>query len=187
MTTDGVSVVTRMNQRDFYKANIAIWKGRQSLKRNVIVMVICMIGATMLFEYSMSRSDSDPSWLAAAMLGCGVILCVNLVLWPVMIGFACLFSYWAARSLLRSKPDASGPITYEFSSTGGSYSGPNGTGSFNWKAYLKVVETREQFLLYPQKNLAIAVPKRFFQSEDDMQRFRELVRRAFGEQARLAA
>ncbi|SRR6266851_2103635 len=84
-----------------------------------------------------------------------------------------------ARNLTRSKPSALQPVTYEFSPDGISHIGPTSSGRAAWTTYLRIRETSEQFLLYIQKQLANVLPKRAFQSEAEMQQFRQLVREHF--------
>jgi hypothetical protein len=113
------------------------------------------------------------------MLGAGVVLAVELLLGSLAFLVIHAFAYYGARTLLRSNPNASGPVTYEFSAGGASYAGPTGHGQIEWTAYLRIRETSEQFLLYVQKHLANVIPKRVFNSDTELQRFRNLVREHF--------
>lgn len=182
-----IIAIVQLTVRDIYKANVSIARKRRSVKRWILFTLICIASATFLFHLFMERSDPDASWLAAVMLGTGVVLGVDLVFWPLTLALIHGFSYLGARNLLRSKPIAAGPFTYEFSPAGAFYSGPAGHGHMDWTTYLRVQETPEHFLLYVQKRLANVIPKKSFHSEADIPRFRELVRERFGDRADLRA
>jgi len=147
MSAENLTVVVLLTQRDIYKGNAAIARGRYSLKRWLVIVILSIAGATCLFFLAMSRSDPHPSWLAALMLGAGVVLAVELLLGSLAFLVIHAFAYYGARTLLRSNPNASGPVTYEFSAGGASYAGPTGHGQIEWTAYLRIRETSEQFLL----------------------------------------
>ncbi len=80
---------------------------------------------------------------------------------------------------MRSKPAVLEPTTYHFSPGEVSYSGPTSSGHMEWRTYLRIRETSEQFLLYMQNRLANVLPKKAFQSAADLQLFRQLVREHF--------
>jgi hypothetical protein len=49
--------------------------------------------------------------------------------------------------------------------------------SVQWEAFIKFGDTKSLFLIYVSKNLAHIIPKRTFQSPDQMDAFREILRR----------
>lgn len=110
-----------------------------------------------------------------------------LTVFPVMLLFAYAFSFYGARSTVRSNPHALGSVAYRFSGTGYHYDAPNGTGQTLWTAFAKIHETREQFLFYPLKTLAYIVPKRCFSIETDVQDLRRLLQDNYKGEARLLA
>ncbi len=174
-----LTLVVTLTQRDIYKANVTIARRKRPLRRRLLSALLTGVAATYLFHLAMQLSSSDPSWLLALVGGVGFVLIFDLLFPLLMFPLICGFAYYGARELVRTKPSALEPITYEFSPSGGSYVGPAGSGVFEWKAYLKVHETAEQFLLYPQKRLANIIPKKSFQSDADVQIFRQLVRGNF--------
>ncbi len=64
------------------------------------------------------------------------------------------------------------PITYEFTPTNLSYKGASFNGEQQWSTLYKIKEHDQYFLLYVNKLLAMAIPKRAFSSEEDMNIFR---------------
>jgi hypothetical protein len=65
------------------------------------------------------------------------------------------------------------PVTYEFTPTTLSYRGTSFNGEQQWSTLYKTQEHDQCFLLYVNKLLAMAIPKRAFSSEEEMKVFRE--------------
>ena len=172
-------IVVTLTRQDFYKANVSIaWKKR-SWKRRVLSTLAFIAGASFLFFLAMSHADPPIDWLTALFMGSGLALGVELLFWPLTLAVIHAFAYYGAWNLARSKPSALQPVTYEFSPDGISHIGPETSGRAAWTTYLRIRETPEQFLLYVQGQLANVLPKRAFQSEAEVQLFRELVREHF--------
>lgn len=174
-----LTLVVALTQRDIYKANVTIARRKSPLRRRLLSALLTGLAATYLFHLAMQLSNPDASWIFALLGGVGFVLLFELLFPLLMLPFICGLAYFGARELVRTKPSVLKPMTYEFSPSGGSYVGPSGSGVFEWQAYLKVHETPEQFLLYPQKRLANIIPKRSFPSDADVQSFRQLVRGNF--------
>jgi len=87
-------------------------------------------------------------------------------------------SYLAARSRLRdTPPELKGPTRWTFSESESTAESPAARAEFQWRSVLRVRETKRQFLLFPQKQIAGVIPKRCFLSETEISEFREMVRR----------
>lgn len=172
-------IVVKLTRQDLYRANVSIaWKKR-SWRRWLLSTLVFVAAASFLFFVAMSHADPPIDWLTALFMGSGLALGLQLLFWPLTLAVIHGFAYYGAWSLTRSKPIALEPVTYEFSPDGISHVGPTSSGRANWTTYLRIRETSEQFLLYVQKRLANVLPKRAFQSGDEMQQFRELVRENF--------
>lgn len=48
--------------------------------------------------------------------------------------------------------------------------------SVKWQLYIKAIETKNLFMLYPSKALFHLIPKRAFSSDEEVKEFRELLR-----------
>ncbi len=83
----------------------------------------------------------------------------------------------AARNFVRKNPSVLGPTNQTIGPTGVFTENARGQATLGWNAYQRVRETPDVFLLYAQSNYAIIVPKRCFRSPDDIQRYREIIRR----------
>jgi hypothetical protein len=75
----------------------------------------------------------------------------------------------AAQSYLRE------PITYIFTCETITGTGPSAHWSIAWNVLKRVRETKTLFLLYHAPNIAVVVPKRFFQSPSEIEKWRQLV------------
>ena len=67
-------------------------------------------------------------------------------------------------------------MRYVFSSSGIYIVGPVSNAELQWKAIVKVIETKSTFLLFPVVNVAHVLPKRCFADADDIDAMRELLR-----------
>ncbi len=54
-----------------------------------------------------------------------------------------------------------------------------------WSKIYKVTENKTDFLIFPQKNLFFPIPKRFFESENQINIFRTIIQKQLGENAKL--
>ena len=107
-------------------------------------------------------------------IGFGVVLWTFIT--PVMIMVAYALSYLTAGTLIRNNPNSKGPTTYQFSESGYSFSGPHSKGDVLWSALLKIQETRDMFLFYPQTNLAYVIPKNCFDSQTTIGELKNMLR-----------
>jgi hypothetical protein len=72
--------------------------------------------------------------------------------------------------------DANVQIEWQFSTEGIKAESELGKGIVYWKGFLRVVETSEGFLFYPQKNIFHWLPFSAFESPDCVEAARRLVR-----------
>jgi hypothetical protein len=183
-TGSGVKAIVVLTQQEIYKANVAIAQSRRSPKRRFVSGLITGLAFAVIVHLALLRSDADAPWWPALLGGASFILIFELAFMALLIRAA---AFYSARGLVRSKPTVLEPLTYDFSPSGSSWVGPTGSGTFEWKTFVRIQETKEQFLLYPQKSLANIIPKRSFQSEADIQRFRQLIRENFQGELNLIA
>ncbi len=185
--TDGpdLKIVVALTEKDLYKANVSVVQRKRSTPLRILSVLAFAVAVAVLFYFALLRTNPDYPWQKAAVLGTSLGLALQLFFWPFQWALVHGLAYYAARSLVRSKPAVLEPTTYQFSSTGASYSGPTSTGHMEWRTYLKIRETSDQFLLYVQKRLANVLPKRAFQSVADLHFFRQLVRENFSGETEL--
>jgi len=63
--------------------------------------------------------------------------------------------------------------------------GLTASGRMNWERYVKIVETSNDFVFFPQENIFYPVPKRFFESEGQIVELRSLIAERLGSKAKL--
>jgi hypothetical protein len=100
-----------------------------------------------------------------------------------ILGFAALwFSYmWAAPRFsgwrqFRGSPSAQSPMTIELSDAGLAVHSAHGESKVSWSAYITWGETKTVFVILPQPQIYIPIPKRAFR-EEQASEFREMLRR----------
>lgn len=62
---------------------------------------------------------------------------------------------------------------------------PDRASRLNWEVYQKIIETKKDFMLLGQAGSSLPIPKRFFESREQIRNFRILVREKLGEKAEL--
>ncbi|MGC2832046.1 MAG: YcxB family protein [Candidatus Acidiferrum sp.] len=176
---NNLGIVVSLTRRDLYKAGVSIaWK-RRTWKRWLLTTLGFVAASSFLFFLAMSHADPPIDWLTALFMGSALALGLELLFFPLSLAAVHALAYFGAWNLTRSKPSALQPVTYEISPDGIYHTGPTSSGRSAWTTYLRIRETPEQFLLYVQKQLANVLPKRAFQSEAEIQQFRQLVTEHF--------
>jgi hypothetical protein len=85
--------------------------------------------------------------------------------------------YLCTRQMLKTQASLRGPVHYVFSDREISHRSEHGQGNFSWSVLWKVYETKSLFCLYLSSAMAVIVPKRFFESPEQQERWRRLVER----------
>ena len=83
----------------------------------------------------------------------------------------------SAKSIYSKSPNLKGPLHWIFTDEKIIQEAIASRSEALWNVYVKVRETGEFFLLYPQKNYAYVVPKRAFSGEAEIEALREMIRR----------
>jgi YcxB-like protein len=177
-----IEVTATLGMRDLQRANFSIARSATKWGRSLLFSIA--ISALLFPALSLAyRDDKGLVWMAVIGVVFGIALW--LVLTPLMIVVAYVLSFFTAHTLVRNNPHALGPITYQFSESGYTYSAPNGKGETLWTAYPKIHETHENFLFFFVKHLATVLPKRCFHGEPAIQEFRGLLERNYRGELRL--
>lgn len=168
-----LEVIIQLEQNDLSRAGVDIAFDRLTLYRWVTVGVGSGMFSAMLAYlvfHSIDSVDLQTAVLIAGLLGV-------LFLPSVMIAAIYINSGRAARSLLQNTPSLRGPTRWTFSENGVETEGPTARAELRWATFTRVLETKQQYLLFPQDTQAWVIPKRCFQSEMEIARMRELARR----------
>jgi hypothetical protein len=81
---------------------------------------------------------------------------------------------------LRKQAHLRDPVSYAFTPETIMIRGTGSSSTIAWSILFKVRETKSLFILYMGPNSGEVVPKRFFQSPDEMERWRALVGASMG-------
>lgn len=77
------------------------------------------------------------------------------------------------------------PTKYTFDETGLSSVAPSSTSHIIWDKYVRVCETRSDFIFFPMKKGFFPFPKRFFKDPEDFTALRQLISAKLGKKAKL--
>ena len=99
-------------------------------------------------------------------------LYVVFILWILIVWAS---PYLSARSQFRGSPSAKVPITLDVNDSGLQFHSQHGDSKVVWSAYVKWLEERTIFALFPTPKIYIVIPKRAF-TVDQVSEFRELLR-----------
>ena len=96
---------------------------------------------------------------------------------PLVVFVALFFVFlpMMAKRNFKNNPSLHGEILYTFTDEQVELTGPNFESRMDWDKYLKVVETKEMFLLYQSKVMANLIPKRDL-SDSEIESLRMLLR-----------
>ena len=117
----------------------------------------------------------SPTQAAAHATQTGQVLVNALPLVGLFSFIFLVLPYFSAVSA-RKNPNLHGDSVYTLSPAGVRIRGPHGEAELRWSAFVRAKELKWAFLLYPQKNVAHVIPKRGFQSNEDVLQCRELLR-----------
>ena len=163
--SESMTVVVTITQNDYAKAIRAIAKGRNSSIMRIAFWLSLAFLSWMAYSLLRMPGRSLPS---------GLLVLVVLVL---VVRFC--VPYFAARSFVKKNPEKLGPTRHSIGHEGTSNEGLHGAGETKWSAFQRIRETKDLFLLYPQSNFAQIVPKRCFESLDEIQRYRQILRSCY--------
>jgi len=93
-----------------------------------------------------------------------------LAIWVFLLGF---MPYRNAKKVMVAQKYLREPITYTFTEEGLSGSSSSTSYTLAWDVFKKVRESKSLFLLYHGTNIAIVLPKHFFQNEAQIEDWRQ--------------
>jgi len=164
----GIEVVIQLEQDDVSRANRDIAMGRFTPYKWVVFGISAAVLSAMV-AVLIFRQITGPEILLVGFIG--------LIGWPALLVAIIHLNSRKAKSLLRNTPSLQGPTRWLFSDGAIRIDSPTGSSNLDWSTYVRVQETAVQFLLYPQTQVAHVIPKRCFESKEQVTRFRQVVRR----------
>lgn len=101
---------------------------------------------------------------------------------PILIVSGIFYNIWKQANNIGKTLE---PTKFIFSDEGLESSAKSSATKVTWNTFQKIQELKEDFLFYPQKNIFYTIPKRSFQSNSQIDEFRNLVREKLGDKAKL--
>ena len=163
--TDTITIVITITKRDYAAAVHGMMNPWTWRLLNALFVVSLAAVAYSTYEAASAGAINDFSGLLCA---AGIALGAGYFRFGMPLV--------AARDFVRKNADLLGPSSQTIGPSGVFTANARGQATLSWNAYQRVRETDDLFLLYPQSNYAIIVPKRCFVSSDDVQKYREIIR-----------
>lgn len=164
--SDTITVVVTITRKDYAAAVRGIMKPWTARLLNALFVVSLAALAYFTYEAAGAGAINDFS---------GLLCAVGIALGAGYFRFG--MPVVAARDFVSKNPDLLSPTTQTIGPSGVFTENARGQAALGWNAFQRVRETRDLFLLYPQSNYATIVPKRCFNSPDDVWKYREIIRR----------
>jgi hypothetical protein len=161
-----VTVLVSFTRDDYVAFLKAIAKTTSSLAKNVLLALCLLCLAYLAYQVAVNKE------LNPVAVGVGIAVFSLFLYFPIW-----WLRRFVARRFIDKNPHLLGPTRHTIGPTGIEISSANGASTLNWSAIIKATESPEIFLLFPQSNYAMIVPKRCFSSADEVQAYREILRR----------
>jgi hypothetical protein len=103
----------------------------------------------------------------------------------ILTGWVFIAALLKLRSDTKYLAEIKESITILFSDAGMQMTAETGSSVSSWARFERIQETETDMLFFPQKAFFFPIPKRFFESEDQIERLRILLRAHVGDKAKL--
>lgn len=160
-----MQVTYELTQKDFFDSFVA-HRNRSALRKwtgRVLVSIVLVVFGAGLLALAMRPN--------AQALSNFVPLFALAAVWIVLLwAYPC----WAARKQFSNQPSAHGQKTMPIDSVGVHWRWNGGSADVEWKNYIRILEGKNQFLLYSSLTCFNILPKRAFTAEQ-LSEFRALL------------
>ncbi len=106
----------------------------------------------------------------------GILTYIQLVIAIFILGYLPFFFYWNAKKFYSSNERLKEKIAYTFTDSHIIIQGESFHSELTWEKTHKIVELRNWWLIFQNRNSANAIPKRCF-SNESLVKFKELIQR----------
>jgi hypothetical protein len=168
---EGFTIRVKHETSDYLRLLWTILKQRYLVTGILFVFIFVSCLAASLISPS-TDPENDRRWVSifiALFVFCFVAVLLGLTL----------------RRQAKKMAEASEGTVVHFTERGLSVSTSRSNSNVLWDVYIKVVETKLDFLFYPQKNAALMIPKRFFENQEQIDQLRQYLRNSLGERVKL--
>jgi len=151
-----MQVTYELTQKDFVDSLIA-HRNRSALRKwslRLLVSIVFLLVGVGLFAYAVHPNNQ--------ILSNFLPLLLLAAFWTLFFWFG---PRWAARKQFSKQPGAQGPKTVLLDADGIHWRWSGGSMDVEWKNYIRILEGKNQFLLYSSPVVFNVLPKRAFTAE----------------------
>ena len=171
MSNGEITIRIEANAADYRR--VLLWYQR---KRTVITAIVTLLVLFVIGLY-VSSITNDARFVGFRLEFFVAIVCVPLIAFGILF-----FGVWRQA---RKIEEISEPTSVTFSSNGISSVSETSKTDVQWKRFSRIVETSQDFIVFPQENVFYPVPKRFFEDISQIVSLRSLLTEHLGERAKL--
>ena len=160
-----VEITVELEQNDYVYGYL--WAYYLGVENRPMVVGLSLLLLLMLMGLSLLRRLSparlSPPYLIGPVLSVAVATCLPL------------YTYWRARLAFRQHRWLHQPTRYTFDDRGIASQATSYSGFREWNRIWRVEENSKAFLMYLSRSQVVVIPKRAFESQDQVRVLRELV------------
>jgi hypothetical protein len=150
---------------------VLLWYRWKRLALTIAIAVL--IGIPILYAAFFSAdTDNRPP---------GIVLWFLLIL-PLLVLASFYWGIWRQAEKIEKVFE---PVKVVFSADGMESAGELSSAGMDWDQFYKIYETKNDFIFFPEKKIFYTIPKRFFDGQNSVVRFRELLREKLDRRAKL--
>jgi YcxB-like protein len=158
-----------LKESDLQRANFWFRLGKWPTR--VLLALMPLVGLLLLSRVEASKVFESPP--TATVL---IVLIVFPLLYPLMIWFQTKRGFGRLKTFQTR-------VRYAFSADGYQVSDLKSSSDIDWASILRAAESRDSFHLFFHRSLFHTIPKRCFESANDIAELRSLLERALGKKA----
>jgi hypothetical protein len=171
MSSTEITVRIDANAADYRR--VLWWYQRTRTVITAVLTFLVLFG----IGYYVSNRTNDPAYGGLRLEFIIALLCVPFIAFGTLF-----FGVWRQA---RKIEEISVPSSITFNSNGISSVSESSETDVQWKRFNKVVETEQDFIVFPQENVFYPVPKRFFEDASQIVSLRTLIMEHLGERSKL--
>ena len=168
-SNEPLTVDVDLKESDLQRANF--WFGLKSWSNRLMLVFMPIAGLLSLLRIDLSTIFQKP-----------FTAILSFVLFTLPAFYLAMIWFQTKRGFGNLKPFQM-KIHYAFSPEGYKVSDIKSSADIDWDAILRVAESKHSFHLFFHRSLFHTIPKRCFNSQEDIARLRALLKRALGSKA----
>jgi YcxB-like protein len=101
---------------------------------------------------------------------------------PILLGFSIYFGIFRQAKKIEKIAEK---VIFAFDEDGLETKSESISSQIKWDRFVKICETKKDFIFFPQENIFYTVPKISFKNDEQINNFKDLIREKLGEKAKL--